>query len=116
MKIINRIYHFIDNLFLEDENEINYNPVHFAGMIVLTLFGITIFFWLFWSLLVYENGIFQKIIPFLQLIFSNKKLKDFGYYGWFDAGIFEGWITNLSALLLFFILLFFIYKFFRKVK
>lgn len=111
-----RINNFIESLFTENGNEINYAPVHFASMIVLTLFGITIFFWLFWSLLVYEGGIFGKIIPFFKLIFTNKKLKDFGYIGWFEAGTFDGWLTNFSALVLLCVFLYFIHKAFSIIK
>ena len=58
-------------------------------------------FWLLWALLVCEGGIFIKVVPFLQAVFTSKTLHDFGYVGYpYELGIFEGWIVNLFALVL----------------
>jgi len=84
----------------EDQNEPVYDPVHIASMIVLTLFGISILFWLFWSLLVYKGGLLTKVIPFLSVIFTSKTLVSYGYVGYpYEMGIFDGWITNVVAFL-----------------
>ncbi|MDD5687723.1 MAG: hypothetical protein PHE88_07835 [Elusimicrobia bacterium] len=84
----------------EDPNEPIYDPVHIASMVVLTLFGITILFWLFWSLLVYKGGLIEKVLPFLSVIFTSKTLASYGYEGYpYEMGIFDGWITNVVALL-----------------
>ncbi|PIU82723.1 MAG: hypothetical protein COS68_07845 [Elusimicrobia bacterium CG06_land_8_20_14_3_00_38_11] len=101
-KIIKNVWLWIQDIFSdeEDPNEPIYDPVHIASMIVLTLFGISILFWLFWSLLIYKGGLVSKIIPFLSVIFTSKTLADFGYEGYpYEMGIFDGWITNVAALL-----------------
>ncbi|MFH0947816.1 MAG: hypothetical protein V1833_02310 [Elusimicrobiota bacterium] len=100
--MIKKIWLWFQDIFSdeEDPNEPIYAPVHIASMIVLTLFGISILFWLFWSLLVYKGGIVSKIIPFLSVLFTSKTLADFGYEGYpYEMGIFDGWITNVVALL-----------------
>ncbi|MDO8733543.1 MAG: hypothetical protein Q7K21_00095 [Elusimicrobiota bacterium] len=101
-KIIKSVWLWIQDIFSdeEDPNEPICDPVHIASMIVLTLFGISILFWLFWSLLVYKGGLVSKIIPFLSVIFTSKTLADFGYEGYpYEMGIFDGWITNVASLL-----------------
>ena len=101
-KIIKNVWLWIQDIFSdeEDPNEPIYDPVHIASMIVLTLFGISILFWLFWSLLIYKGGLVSKIIPFLSVFFTSKTLADFGYEGYpYEMGIFDGWITNVAALL-----------------
>ena len=101
-KIIKSVWLWIQDVFSdeEDPNEPIYDPVHIASMLVLTLFGISILFWLFWSLLVYKGGLVSKIIPFLSVIFTSKTLADFGYEGYpYEMGIFDGWLTNIAALL-----------------
>ena len=77
-----------------------YDPVHIAGMFVITLFGISILFWLLWSLLVFGGGLQAKVVPFIQVVFTSKTWADFGYVGYpYEMGVFEGWITNVIALL-----------------
>ena len=93
---------FLD-LFEDDppSDEPVYDPVHVAGIVVgcLTLLGV--FYWILWALLVCEGGIFTKIIPFFQVLFTSKTLQDFGYKGYpYQLGIFEGWIINVAALVL----------------
>lgn len=100
--MIKKIWLWIQDIFSdeEDPNEPIYDPVHIASMLVLTLFGISILFWLFWSLLVYKGGLVSKIIPFSSVIFTSKTLADFGYEGYpYEMGIFDGWLTNVAALL-----------------
>ncbi|MFH1368358.1 MAG: hypothetical protein ABII64_04440 [Elusimicrobiota bacterium] len=83
----------------EDVNEPGYDPVHIGGMIVLVLFGMTVLFWLLWALLVFGGGIQAKIMPFIELVFTPKTAADFGYVGYpYEMGVFEGWPTNLVAL------------------
>ncbi len=78
-----------------------YDPVDLAGVIVGCLTGAGVLYWLLWSLLVCEGGIFTKIGPFLQVVFTAKTLQDFGYEGYpYQLGIFEGWIVNLAALVI----------------
>ncbi|MEW6556411.1 MAG: hypothetical protein AB1349_03550 [Elusimicrobiota bacterium] len=100
--MLKKIWLWFCDVFSDEENpdEPIYEPVHIASMIVLTLFGISILYWLFWSLLVYKGGLVSKIIPFLSVIFTSKTLASFGYEGYpYEMGIFEGWITNVVALL-----------------
>jgi hypothetical protein len=52
-----------------------------------------------WSLLVCEGGLFIKVVPFLEVVFTSKTLKDFGYLGYpYELGLFEGWVVNVVAL------------------
>lgn len=106
---MNKILNFLKNWYKElerffsdvdDPNEAGYEPIHVAGMIVLVLFGITILFWLLWALLVFGGGIFAKVMPFLQIVFTSKTAADFGYIGYpYEMGVFSGWPTNLVALI-----------------
>jgi len=101
----------------EDPNEPIYDPVHIASMIVLTIFGISILFWLFWSLLVYKGGLLEKIIPFLKVVFTSKTLADFGYEGYpYEMGIFDGWITNVVALFIMCLFIWRIVKILRRTN
>lgn len=84
----------------EDPNVPEYDPVHIGMMIVVTIFGITILFWLLWALLVFGGGIQAKILPFLIVVFTSKTVGDYGYIGYpYEMGIFEGWPTNIIALI-----------------
>jgi len=86
----------------EDPNEPRYDPVHIGAMIVLVLFANTVLFWLLWSLLVFGGGLQAKVIPLLQVIFTSKTAASFGYIAYpFEMGVFEGWITNVTAFVLF---------------
>ena len=118
-KIIKSVWLWIQDIFSDEENpdEPIYSPVHIASMIVLTLFGISILFWLFWSLLVYGGGIVSKIIPFLDVLFTSKTLVDFGYEGYpYEMGIFDGWIANVVALLFLCFFVWRVVKVLRKNK
>ncbi|HBU69538.1 MAG TPA: hypothetical protein DEE98_04045 [Elusimicrobia bacterium] len=79
-----------------------YDPSHFGAMIVLTIAGISVLFWLLWTLLVFGGGIQAKVVPFLSVVFTSRTFSDFGYIGYpYEMGVFEGWIANLVALLFF---------------
>jgi hypothetical protein len=85
----------------ESPDEPKYDPVHVGGMIVLVLLAITVIFWLLWALLVFGGGLQSKIWPLILVIFTSKTAADFGYVGYpYQMGVFEGWPTNLIALLL----------------
>ncbi len=78
-----------------------YDPMHIAALVVTVLFVIGVLFWLLWTLLVFEGGLFRKIIPALQVLFGKKTLKDFGWVGYpYELGIFEGFIANTIAFVL----------------
>jgi hypothetical protein len=86
----------------EDPGEPVYDPVHVGAMIVIVLFSMTVLFWLLWALLVFGGGIQAKILPSLQLVFTAKTAGQFGYIGSpYAMGVFEGWQTNVAALVLF---------------
>lgn len=61
-----------------------YDPVHLGAVSVACLVVIGLLYWLLWTLLVYEGGIFLKIIA----LFSSSR----------PEGAFEGWMGNLCAL------------------
>ena len=85
----------------DDPNEVVYDPVHIGGVIVGSLCAMGVLFWLLWSLFVCEGGLFAKVGPFFQVLFTSKTLHDFGYEGYpYELGVFEGWIVNLTALVL----------------
>ncbi|HAM38546.1 MAG: hypothetical protein A2474_01310 [Elusimicrobia bacterium RIFOXYC2_FULL_34_12] len=114
--MLSKVWIWLKDVFSdeEDPNEPIYDPVHIATMLVLTIFGISILFWLFWALLVYKGGLLDKIIPFFKVIFTSKTLADFGYEGYpYEMGIFDGWITNIVALLFLFFLIWRIRRIFR---
>ncbi len=101
--MIRRAWKAVFDLWEDDDtaDPIVYDPVHVAAVVVGCLFALGILFWDLWALLVFEGGLFTKVIPFFQVIFTSKTLKDFGYEGSpYALGIFEGWIVNLTALIL----------------
>lgn len=75
-----------------------YDPVHLGGALVLTLTAVGALYWILWTLLVYEGGLFAKVGPALQVLLRAKTPADFGYRGPWDRGVFEGWLGNLGAL------------------
>jgi len=107
-------YYFSDE---EDPNEPVYDPVHIGAVIVLSLLGISVLFWLLWSLIVFGGGIQAKILPFLQIVFTSKTKEDFGYIGYpFEMGVFEGWVTNLVALVFSILIVTAIWYIFENLK
>ncbi|MFA5138906.1 MAG: hypothetical protein WC728_06685 [Elusimicrobiota bacterium] len=70
----------------EDPNEPAYDPVQLGGTVVVCMVAIGCLYWLLWTLLVFEGGIFLKA----QALFAA------------DAGAdaFEGWFGNVAALAL----------------
>jgi hypothetical protein len=90
--------------WLEDDpttHEPIYDPLHVALTIVISFTVLGALFWLLWSLLVCEGGLFIKIVPFLKVLFTSKTLRDYGYEGYpYELGLFEGWVVNLVALVL----------------
>ena len=101
--MIRRAWKSVTDLWEDDDSadRILYDPVHVAAAGVGCLFAAGVLFWDLWALMVYEGGIFTKIGPFLQVLFTSKKLQDFGYEGSpYALGIFEGWTVNLAALLI----------------
>ena len=114
-KIIGQIFNFFDDKV--EPGVPQYDPVHFGGMIVLTIFGISLTFWLLWALLVFGGGLQAKIAPVLSIVFAKKTAADFGYIGYpYARGVFEGWVTNFSALIIFILAVFGIWLMFEKAR
>ncbi len=85
----------------EDPEEPQYDPAHVGAMVVLTLIAMSMLFWLLWSLLVFGGGIQAKLLPFFTIVFTARTAADYGYVGSpFAMGVFEGWLTNVVALVL----------------
>ncbi|OGR86143.1 MAG: hypothetical protein A3A86_03115 [Elusimicrobia bacterium RIFCSPLOWO2_01_FULL_60_11] len=85
----------------EEPDEPFYDPVHLAGVITAVLFSFGAVFWLLWTLLVFGGGLPRKIGPAFQVLFTDKKLSDFGWVGYpYELGVFEGFAANLMALVL----------------
>ncbi|MFH1723175.1 MAG: hypothetical protein ABII00_00995 [Elusimicrobiota bacterium] len=85
----------------EDPAEPVYDPAQLGGAVIVSLVGIGCAYWLLWTLLVYEGGLFMKLGAAAQVVFTSKTLKDVGYEGSpYAMGPFEGWFGNLAALLL----------------
>jgi len=90
----------------DDPSEPAFDPVHLGAAFLITLAAAGVLWWLLWTLLVYEGGLFSKVLPALRVAFTSKTLQDFGYRGSWDRGIFEGWPGNLGALALCLLVLF----------
>lgn len=85
----------------DDPNEPFYDPAHLGAVIVVSLSTLGIVYWLLWTLLVFEGGLSTKISAAASVLFTAKTLADIGYAGAPHAmGPFEGWIGNVSALIL----------------
>jgi len=82
----------------EDPDEPHFDPVHLGGAIVVTLTAIGCLYWLLWTLLVYEGGIFLKLYALARLA-SGTSLRDLGWEGYpYAMGEFEGAFGNCLAL------------------
>lgn len=78
-----------------------FDPVHLGTVIVGCVAALGVLYWLLWSLLVFEGGLFTKVGPALTVLFTDKTPLDFGDEGIPGArGVFEGWTINLAALIL----------------
>ncbi len=98
---LERALRFFNELFGDDDpEEAAYDPVHLGAAVIVTLAVIGCLYWLLWTLLVYEGGIFLKLHALFQLLLTPKTLKELGYEGSHAMGAFEGVFGNLTALLL----------------
>src|SRR5262249_5783942 len=99
MRALRKANDWLLQLDEEDPNEPIYDPVALGGVVIVTLVFITCLYWLLWTLLVYEGGLFPKIAATLAILIKGKKASDFGYEGTpYAMGVFEGWLANLIAL------------------
>lgn len=101
-KLITRLDDVVRWLDAEDDpSEPVYDPVQLAGVLIGVLTAVGALYWLLWTLLVYEGGLFAKLGPALSVLFTSKTLADYGYRGApYAMGVFEGWTGNLAALLI----------------
>lgn len=85
----------------DDPQEPAYDPVHLGGVLISFLVVIGALYWLLWTLLVYEGGLFVKLRAGLNVLLGFKTLKDYGYQASpYAMGVFEGWVGNVLALAL----------------
>jgi hypothetical protein len=82
----------------DDPAEPKYDPFHLGAALLLALTAVGALYWMLWTLLVYEGGLFAKILPAAQVALRLKTAADFGWRGPWDRGVFEGWAGNLGAL------------------
>ncbi len=97
-KLLSRLQKAADWLDQEDPSEPSYDPVHLGAVLIVNLVVVGALYWMLWTLLVYEGGIFVKASALCQLVFGVKTLTDLGYQGSYNQGLFEGWLGNLGAL------------------
>ena len=100
----------------DDPSEPFYDPVHLGAAVLITIVAAGCLYWLLWTLLVYEGGLFGKIGPALRVLLTSKTLRDFGCRGAFDLGVFEGWLGNLAALALCAVLLIALSRLYREAS
>lgn len=85
----------------DDPGEPFYDPVHLGGVLVVTMVAAGALYWLLWTLLVYEGGLFLKVHAALDVLLTSRTLADYGCRaGPGGLGVFEGWVGNAAALAL----------------
>lgn len=100
----------------DDPREPFYDPVHLGAVLIVFLVVIGALYWLLWTLLVYEGGLFVKLRAVLELLFGSKTLRDFGYRGPYAMGVFEGWVGNAAALLISVLVLIALYRLYMEAS
>lgn len=101
MKALTKARKGLEWLFSEDEADDSpgYDPVHLGAAVLITITAIGALYWLLWTLLVYEGGLFMKLWAAFVVVFTPKTAADVGFVGWpYELGAFEGWFGNLAAL------------------
>ncbi|MBI4347522.1 MAG: hypothetical protein HY553_11750 [Elusimicrobia bacterium] len=99
MKRLGKARELVLGLFEDDDpKEPGYDPVQLGASIVVALAALGGLYWLLWTLLVYEGGLFLKLAALLRLLFTSATLRDLGYEGSYAQGAFEGWFGNVAAL------------------
>ena len=115
MNLKEKFKKIVDSFTKEKPDEPIYDPLHIGMMIILVISAAAILFWLLWSILVFKGGIFPKITAVWQIIFQGKTVHDFGYVGTpYEMGVFEGWTTNLGAVILLVFLIITVWWLFKK--
>jgi len=101
----------------EDPQEPFYDPVHLGGVCLVCMVVIGGLYWLLWTLLVYEGGIFVKLRAGLAVLLTPRTLKDFGYEGApYAMGAFAGWVGNVTALGLCMLLIWALFRLYRAAR
>ena len=101
-KPFKKVLQWLEWLFdeTEDPDEPIYDPVHLGAAVLFTFTAIGLLYWLLWTLLVFEGGLFGKIFPAFSVLLTSKTIQDYGYEGPWNRGLFEGWLGNSVALIL----------------
>ena len=76
-----------------------YDPVHIGGVLVSVLAALGALYWLLWTALVYEGGVFLKAAAALKVL-GGTPAAALGYEGPWNRGPFEGWLGNVGATVL----------------
>lgn len=98
MKALQALRRLLDRLDADDDPaEPAYDPVQLGGTLIVSMIAAGALFWLLWSLLVFEGGIFVKLRALLELAFGGKSLAELGWRGPHEPGVFEGWLGNACA-------------------
>lgn len=99
---LGRAWRWLEDLLADDDPlEPHVDPVHLAGTLVACMAAIGGLYWLLWTLLVFEGGLFPKIGAGLSVLLTSKTLADYGCAGRPGSmGVFEGWVGNAAALVL----------------
>ncbi|HAM35590.1 MAG TPA: hypothetical protein DEB40_02155 [Elusimicrobia bacterium] len=85
----------------DDPNEPFYDPVHLGAVAIVCMVIIGSLYWLLWTLLVYEGGLFPKLGAVWAILAHGKTPRDFGYEAApYAMGVFAGWMANAAALLI----------------
>lgn len=90
----------LEDFFGDDPHEPEFDPADLASVLIVVMVVMGALYWLLWTLLVYEGGIFSKLAAVFHILAGSRKLSDFGYLGSYEQGLFEGWLGNLGALIL----------------
>ena len=101
MKALKSLRRLIERLDADDDpSEPAYDPAQLGGVLIVSMIAAGALFWLLWTLLVFEGGIFIKLRALLELGFGGKSLAQLGWRGAHEPGVFEGWTANAAALVL----------------
>ena len=82
--------------------------------VIVTIAALGCLYWLLWTLLVYEGGIFLKFWAVGRLLFTRATLADLGYEGSYAQGDLEGWFGNCAALVLTVVVFFRLRRLYRE--
>jgi hypothetical protein len=103
----------MDNTLKKIEPE--YDPAMFATMILLVILTAGVLFWLLWTALVYQGGIFAKIQALWWVLSGKKSWAELVSPDWpIAAGIFSGWLANVVAVMIILASIILLYRFYQR--